>query len=140
MQQGSHHRNSRVKQKIRRYDPVRAESRCFTRDDPKAKDKRLLFHQQQGKCIYCGNEYQYDEFEIEHMIPQVRGGPDHIRNYQLACHICNQAKVTMTDIEFRQKHAGYLPQQERTPADPPIDPKLLKAPAQKRRFWRLQRR
>ena len=137
-------KQSEDKQKIRRYDPVRADTfdkrAALLEDDPKAKDKRLLFHQQQGKCVYCGNEYQYDEFEIEHMIPQVRGGPDHIRNCQLACHICNQAKGTMTDIEFRQKHAGYLPQQERTPADPPIDPKLLKAPAQKRRFWRFQRR
>ena len=55
------------------------------------------------------------------------------------CISCNLAKGTMTDIEFREKHAGYLPQQERTPADPPIDPELLKAPAKKPRFWRFRR-
>lgn len=132
------------KQKSRRYNPVRAdtfdERAALLEDDPKARDKRLLFHQQQGKCVYCGNEYQYDEFEIEHMIPQSRGGPDHIRNCQLACRICNRAKGTMTDIEFRQKHASFLPQQERTPADPPVNPELLKAPVQKRRFWEFLRR
>ena len=132
------------KQKIRRYDPVRAgtfdERAALLEDDQKAQDKRQLFHDQQGKCVYCGNEYQYDELEIEHMIPKARGGPDHIRNCQLACGSCNLAKGTKTDIEFRQEHAGYLPQKERTPASPPIDPKLLKAPAQKRRFWRSRRR
>ena len=99
-----------------------------------------MFHDQQGKCVYCGNEYKYDELEIEHMIPKARGGPDHIRNCQLACGSCNLAKGTKTDIEFRQDHASYLPQKERTPADPPIDPELLKAPAQKRRFWGFRRR
>ena len=62
-----------------------------------------MFDKQQGKCVYCGNVYQYDELQIEHMIPKALGGSDHIRNCQLACRHCNQAKGTMTDIEFRQK-------------------------------------
>lgn len=132
------------KQKTRRYDPVRAdtfdERSALLEDDQKAQDKRQLFHAQQGKCVYCGNEYQYDKLEIEHMIPKARGGPDNIRNCQLACRSCNLAKGTKTDIEFRQEHASHLPQKERTPADPPIDPKLLKVPAQKRRFWGFRRR
>ena len=117
-------------QKIRRYDPVRAdtfdERAALLEDDPKAKDKRLLFHEQREKCIYCGNLYPYDQLQIEHMIPKAKGGPDHFRNAQLACRICNQAKGTMTDIEFRKKHVRYLPQREKTPANPPIDPELLK--------------
>ena len=136
-------RQAEDKQGNRRYAPGRAdtfaERTALLEDDPKAQDKRQLFHAQQGKCVYCGNKYQYDELEVEHMIPKKSGGQDHIRNCQLACRICNLAKGTMTDIEFREKHASYLPQQERTPADPPIDPELLKAPAQKRRFWRFRR-
>ena len=131
------------KQKTRRYDPVRADTfdkrSALLEDDPKAEDKRLLFDKQQGECVYCGNEYGYDKLQIEHMIPKVRGGQDDIRNCQLACRSCNQAKGTMTDIEFRRKHASYLPQKERTPADPPIDPELFKAPVQKRRFWKSRR-
>ena len=132
------------KQKPRRYDSVRADTfskrTALLEDDPKAEDKRQLFHHQQRKCVYCGNEYRYDELQVEHMVPKALGGSDHIRNCQLACRICNLAKGTMTDIEFRQKHDRYLPQKPRTPADPPIDPELLKAPAQKRHFRRSQRR
>ena len=131
-----HRRNQKSaenKQKTRRYDPVRAdtfdEHADLLRDDPKAEDKRQLFDKQQGKCVYCGNVYQYDELQIEHMIPKALGGSDHIRNCQLACRHCNQAKGTMTDIEFRKKHASYLPQQERTPAQPPINPERLQTSA-----------
>ena len=136
----------------RRYDPIRAdtfsERSDLLEDDHKARDKRQLFHDQQDRCVYCGNKYPYDELEIEHMIPKARGGQDNIRNCQLACQTCNRAKGTMTDIEFRQKHARYLPQRERTPTDPPIDPKLLdespKAPVstpnRPRRFWRSRRK
>ncbi len=132
------------KQKTRKYDIGKAdtfsERTALLEDDPKAEDKRLLFDAQQRKCVYCGNQYRYDELQVEHMVPKTLGGPDNIRNCQLACRSCNQAKGTMTDIEFRQKHDRYLPQKSREPADPPIDPELLKAPAQKRHFRGFRRR
>ena len=131
-----HRRNQKSaenKQKTRRYDPVRDdtfdERADLLRDDPKAEDKRQLFHDQERKCVYCGNVHPYDELQIEHMIPKVLGGSDNIRNCQLACRRCNQAKGTMTDIEFRKKYASYLPQQERTPAQPLINPERLQASA-----------
>ena len=131
-------------EKTRRYDPPKAdtfaERSALLEDDQKAKDKRQLFHDQQRKCVYCGNVYRYDELEIEHIIPKALGGPDNIRNCQLACKACNQAKGTMTDIEFRQKHSKYLPQEERTPANPAIKPELLKSSAQSRPFRRFQRK
>ena len=131
-------------QKSRRYDAPKAETfserSALLEDDPKAQDKRLLFDEQQHKCVYCGNVYKYDELEIEHMIPKALGGSDHIRNCQLACKSCNQAKGTMTDIKFRQKHVKYLPQKERTPAYPPIKPELLKTQTQSRTHRRFQRK
>ncbi len=48
------------------------ERTAMLEDDQKAQDKRLLFDYQLGKCVYCGNEYGYDELEIEHMIPKRR--------------------------------------------------------------------
>ena len=129
----------RESQNSRRYDAVKAstfdERAALLEDDPKAEDKQLLFHEQREKCVYCGHKYKYDELEIEHMIPKAKGGQDNIRNCQLACRSCNQAKDTMTDIEFRQKHAKFLPQIGRTPADPPIDPRLLKTSARPRPRW-----
>ena len=134
--------------KSRRYDQVKAdtfdERAALLEDDPKAEDKRQLFDQQQSKCVYCGNKYLSNELQIEHMIPKVQGGPDNIRNSQLACRSCNQAKGTLTDIEFRREHVSHLPQQERTPAEPPIAPELLRAPAssqtRNRRFGRSRRK
>ncbi len=96
-------------------------------DDQKARDKRQLFHDQQMRCVYCGNVYKYYELEMDHIIPRKLGGPDNIRNAQLACQSCNIAKGTLTDIEFRQKHRGILPQRERTPANPPVNPSRLSA-------------
>ena len=131
-------------ERTRRYDPAKsdtfAERSALLEDDQKAKDKRQLFHDQQRKCIYCGNEYRYDELEIEHIIPKALGGPDNIRNCQLACNACNLAKGTLTDIEFRQKHSKLLPQEERTPAIPPIKPELFGAPVQSRPFRRFRRK
>ena len=132
------------RQKVRRYDSESAdtfaERTALLEDDQKAKDKRQLFHDQQRKCVYCGNVYRYDELEIEHIIPKALGGPDNIRNCQLACGPCNQAKGTMTDIEFRQEHAKFLPQEERTPANPPIKPELLVDRVQSRQFRRFNRK
>ena len=112
-----------------RYDAPQANTfaqrSAMLEEDQKAADKRQLFHDQQMKCAYCGNVYKYNELEIEHIIPKALGGPDHIRNSQLACRTCNLAKGTMTDIEFRQKNPRLLPQMERTPASPAIDPKQL---------------
>ncbi len=113
-----------------------AERIAFLEEDRKAQDKRLLFDYQQGKCVYCGNGFGYDELEIEHMVPKARGGQDNIRNYQLACIACNQAKGRMTDIEFRRQHSRYLPQQERMPANPPIKPELLNDAGQPRPIQR----
>ena len=132
------------KQKTRRYDSAKADSfaerTALLEDDQKAKDKRQLFHDQQRKCVYCGNVYRYDELEIEHIIPKALGGPDNIRNCQLACRGCNQAKGTMTDIEFRQKNAKYLPQEERTAANRPMKPELLRGSVQRRPGRRFQRK
>lgn len=95
--------------------------------DHKAGIKEVLFHQQDnGICNYCGNKYLYYELEIEHIIPKSMGGPDNIRNLQLACISCNIRKGTLTDIEFRLENIKLLPAERRTPADPPINPTLLK--------------
>ena len=111
------------RQKERRYDSARAdtfaERTALLEDDQKAKDKRQLFHDRRRRCVYCGNAYRYDELEIEHIIPKTLGGPDSIRNCQLACHSYNQAKGAMADIEFRQKTPSYCHRKrERPPTHP----------------------
>ncbi len=113
----------------RRYDRHQDE------DDPKARDKRYWFNRQEnGVCNYCGNRWQYQQLELEHLIPRDLGGPDHRRNTQLACQYCNHLKGTSTDLEFREINRDLLPQEERTPANPPIRPERLREGAQDSRY------
>jgi 5-methylcytosine-specific restriction endonuclease McrA len=55
--------------------------------------KRALFHNQQGRCAYCGVIFaSIHEATIDHLIPTSRGGTDAFRNLRLACQPCNAAK------------------------------------------------
>ena len=55
-------------------------------------NKHVLFGQQEGLCAGCRSEFPYRAFEVDHMIPQSRGGTDHIDNLQLLCSSCNRIK------------------------------------------------
>ena len=65
-------------QNSRRYDTGRTstfgERAAFLEDDPKAEAKRLLFHEQKEKCVYCGHKYKYSELQVDHMIPRKKVG------------------------------------------------------------------
>jgi 5-methylcytosine-specific restriction endonuclease McrA len=54
------------------------------------------------KCAYCGKTGL--PLEIEHLIPQGRGGSHRVSNLTLACHKCNQDKGTQTATEFGYPH------------------------------------
>jgi len=41
------------------------------------------------KCARCGADRG---FEIDHILPKSRGGPDDLDNYQVLCRNCNRAK------------------------------------------------
>ena len=55
-------------------------------------NKHVLFGQQEGLCAGCRSEFPYRAFEVDHVIPQSRGGTDHIDNLQLLCSSCNRIK------------------------------------------------
>ena len=54
--------------------------------------KEALFRRQEGLCMYCGAERDIREFQIDHMVPVVRGGPHEMANFQLLCGPCNNRK------------------------------------------------
>ena len=56
------------------------------------KNKHVLFGQQEGRCGGCQMDFPFKIFEVDHMIPQSRGGADHIDNLQLLCSHCNRIK------------------------------------------------
>ena len=56
------------------------------------KNKHVLFGQQEGRCGGCRMDFPFKIFEVDHLIPQSRGGADHIENLQLLCSHCNRIK------------------------------------------------
>lgn len=58
------------------------------------------------KCIYCGVENV--PLEVEHIIPQSRGGSHRVSNLTIACTTCNQKKDNRTAEEFGFPHVQSL--------------------------------
>ena len=56
------------------------------------KNKHVLFGQQEGRCAGCRMDFPFKIFEVDHVIPQSRGGTDHLDNLQLLCPHCNRIK------------------------------------------------
>lgn len=42
------------------------------------------------QCAYCGSKTE--DLSIDHIVPQMKGGNDHITNVVCACTKCNQSK------------------------------------------------
>ena len=59
---------------------------------PYRQNKHVLFGQQEGRCNGCRSEFPFRNFTIDHIIPESRGGTDHIENLQLLCGHCNSVK------------------------------------------------
>jgi len=59
---------------------------------PSQSIKQKLHAQQEGKCNACRREFEIWDFEIDHIIPKVKGGGDYYENYQLLCASCNRIK------------------------------------------------
>ena len=63
---------------------------------PYRQNKHVLFGQQEGLCNGCGVMFPFRNFTVDHMVPQSRGGTDHLDNLQLLCGACNSVKGDRT--------------------------------------------
>ena len=59
---------------------------------PYRKRKHELFGNQEGLCAGCKVMFPFRNFTIDHVVPQSRGGTDHLENLQLLCGACNSLK------------------------------------------------
>lgn len=68
--------------------------------------KEFLLPRTRGRCGYCGCKLKYNRFgvvgDIDHMVPQSRGGIDNHINLIMACKSCNRSKGNKTVDEFRK--------------------------------------
>ena len=55
-------------------------------------NKTQLYGEQAGNCTGCGEHFQRQHLEIDHIIAESVGGTDHIENLQLLCGHCNRIK------------------------------------------------
>jgi len=60
--------------------------------------REYLLEKWQRMCAYCGAKDT--PLQVEHIVPQGRGGSDRVDNLTLACAPCNQRKGTKTAGEF----------------------------------------
>lgn len=52
------------------------------------------------KCRYCAWVGSSTDFEVDHMVPQSRGGSDRPVNLQIICSGCNREKADRTHEEY----------------------------------------
>jgi len=65
--------------------------------------RRNIWIRDGGKCQYCGAEKDYTELNIDHIIPQGKGGKTVWKNLVLSCFTCNQDKGCRTPDEAGMK-------------------------------------
>ena len=59
---------------------------------PYRQNKHVLYGQQEGLCAGCKGDFPFKLYEVDHMVPQSKGGTDHLDNLQLLCGNCNRVK------------------------------------------------
>lgn len=65
--------------------------------------KHTLYGMQEGRCKGCGHHFPFQNFTVDHIVPQSKGGTDHVENLQLLCNHCNSVKGTMDQAAFTAK-------------------------------------
>ena len=67
------------------------------------------------RCTYCGNQFDANELEMDHIVPLMRGGPHRLANITPACSPCNTSKRDRPLLfEWAPKLLGGKPRWDRT--------------------------
>jgi len=65
--------------------------------------REKVFNKTNGRCYYCGEKLDFDNFHIDHIIPKSKISNSTIANYAPACCICNMSKGNLSIQEFKHK-------------------------------------
>ena len=72
--------------------------------------KLELLRAQGGRCLYTDvglEPSRLDEYEIDHIVPRSRGGPDAVVNYVLTTNGANKEKADRTPYEWLSANGGW---------------------------------
>ncbi len=72
--------------------------------------KLELLREQGGICLYTGDglcETKLEQYQIEHIVPRAKGGPDAVINYVLTTQKTNDEKDNRTPFEWLSKTPGW---------------------------------
>lgn len=61
--------------------------------------RRFLYDVQGGLCLYCDTPFPIEKMTLDHIIPKVKGGTDHISNLVVSCGPCNALKGGFESFE-----------------------------------------
>ena len=70
--------------------------------------KHTLYGKQEGLCAGCRIMFPFRNMTVDHVVPQSKGGSDHVANLQLLCAACNSMKGPRSQEELivRLKQEG----------------------------------
>lgn len=78
-----------------------------------AAELNQIYDRTSGRCHICHKKLAFKNYgavgaraawEIEHSVPQAKGGTDHLNNLYPACISCNRSKGSSSTVSARAKH------------------------------------
>lgn len=82
-------------------DAKRTAAKYKVFDDLKPHDVLFTFAMSEGECTYCGQVTE--DYELEHVIPFSKGGPNTISNIAVACPTCNRSKQNHALFDWQER-------------------------------------
>lgn len=69
--------------------------------------KEKIFNVTNGRCYYCGCKLDFNNFQVDHVLPRSKNGADK-NNRVPSCSDCNIIKNNHTEEEFKKILESYF--------------------------------